>query len=60
MNESVPDRPSDQLTEADTDRKHGEHILGIFAEDAKRRQGADPLLEALIRAHRAKAEADRR
>ena len=37
------------------DRAHGQHILDAVA--AKKR-GEDPLLEAISRAHQAKAEAD--
>jgi hypothetical protein len=58
MNESTPGR----LPEGDTDRKHGEHMLAIFEEDAKRRQDADPLLESIRQAFEAKAseaEADK-
>jgi hypothetical protein len=40
----------------DIKRKQGEAILGMFEEEAKHRQGADPVLEALNQAHRAKAE----
>jgi hypothetical protein len=46
----------------DLKRKQGEAILGMFEEEAKHRQGADPLLEALNQAHWAKAseaEADK-
>jgi hypothetical protein len=38
----------------DLDRKHGQHILDV-TDYAKERQ-EDPLLEALNRAHQAKAE----
>lgn len=39
------------------DRSHGQHILDITA-DARERRREDPLLEAIRRAHKAKAEAD--
>jgi len=55
MNDDRPERLPYQMPEDDTDRSHGQHILAIVEEDAKRRQGADPLLEALRKAHRAKA-----
>ena len=42
----------------DLDRQHGQFILDVMA--AKTNQGADPLLEAINRAHQAKAEADKR
>ena len=42
----------------DLDRQHGQFILDVMA--AKNNQGVDPLLEAINRAHQAKAqEADK-
>jgi hypothetical protein len=41
----------------DLDQQHGQHILDVMA--AKTNQGVDPLLEAINRAHQAKAEADK-
>ena len=37
------------------DREHGQHLLDIYAD---RYKAADPFLDAINRAHRAKAEAD--
>jgi len=43
--------------QAELDRAHGQHILDV-TDYAKERQ-EDPLLEALNRAHQAKAEAEK-
>jgi len=59
MTDDAIDRYLERLAreeQADLNRKHGEQILEIAA--AKER-GEDPLLEALNRAHQAKAEADK-
>jgi hypothetical protein len=40
----------------DLDRTHGQHILEVT--DYSKERQEDPLLEALNRAHRARAEAD--
>jgi hypothetical protein len=47
----------DAQQEGDAERKHGEQIIAMW-KDARERQesGQDPLLEALSRAHRVKAE----
>jgi len=37
------------------ERAHGQHILDMQA-DARERRREDPLLEAILRAHQAKAE----
>lgn len=44
----------------DLERAHGQHILDAVAASEARRQGSaeDPLLKALDKAHRAKAEED--
>ena len=41
----------------DLDQQHGRFILDAMAD--RNNQGADPLLEAINRAHQAKAEADK-
>ena len=41
----------------DLDRAHGQQILDMMA--ARNNQGVHPLLEAINRAHQAKAEADK-
>jgi hypothetical protein len=46
----------DDVQQGDTERKHGEFILAAMDDARERREsGQDPLLEALSRAHQAKA-----
>ena len=40
------------------DRAHGQHILDVVAAEERRKQVGDPFIEAINRAHQAKAEAD--
>ena len=42
------------------DREQGQFILDVMAEQERRKQAGDPLIETLQRAHQAKAEADER
>lgn len=60
MSERDLDEVIYQPLEDDTDRAHGQHILDAVAASEARRQGSaeDPLLKALDKAHRAKAEED--
>jgi len=43
--------------QAEIEKAHGQQILGLMA--ARNNQGVHPLLEAINRAHQAKAEADK-
>jgi len=60
MSDRDLDRVPDDVEQGDAERKHGEQLIAMW-KDAKERQesGQDPLLEALGRAHQAKAEADK-
>ena len=43
----------------DIDRKQGQFILDVVAAEDRRKQAGNPLIEAINRAHQAKAEADK-